>query len=347
MEENRLLHIDQLKGFAIILVVIGHIIFLSDISFFENTDATGTIIPRVFIYTFHMPLFFMLSGLLADRMSKKSFIKNFASKFRALILPYIFMGSIYCIFQYNGAFKNMYIYESAHQGYWFILALFLITALFLCMKLIYSVLPPPIASARISGASNWLYEFCILLLPFFIFWLLEHFDIITVPTPIGNILSLSMVVENYRYFILGYFLGKYQEFDRLLRKPAVVFLLMLGFIILLYLQAKQHAIYSHIPYTLVRIILCLSIYAVFRANSDKIQKTFSKLSFIGRRSLDIYLIHGLFMLSSYPITANYWLLDILIKLLMSVILLGIAILTGSLIRSNKYAAFLFFGQKLK
>lgn len=52
MSENKRLHyIDYAKGIGIILVILGHISYLSDTS-------------RIFIVSFHMPLFFVLSGML-------------------------------------------------------------------------------------------------------------------------------------------------------------------------------------------------------------------------------------------------------------------------------------------
>ena len=52
---SRLQYIDVLKGIAIILVLIGH----------RSVNECGT----VFIYMFHMPLFFFISGYL-DRMNE-------------------------------------------------------------------------------------------------------------------------------------------------------------------------------------------------------------------------------------------------------------------------------------
>jgi uncharacterized membrane protein YcfT len=50
---QRIQYIDRLKGLAIILVVMGHIF-----GFHQPDDGINT-----FIYTFHMPLFMFLSGL--------------------------------------------------------------------------------------------------------------------------------------------------------------------------------------------------------------------------------------------------------------------------------------------
>ncbi len=60
MEGKRIDYIDSLKGFAIILVVIGHVIQY----YYCPTDFDNKILFRC-IYSFHMPLFFIISGFVS------------------------------------------------------------------------------------------------------------------------------------------------------------------------------------------------------------------------------------------------------------------------------------------
>lgn len=80
MDKNRITWIDIAKGIGIFLVVLGH----------------NSIPPSIFgyIFSFHMPLFFFLSGflLLSDRFNNFSFF--FKKKFQSLILPYFYLGLI-------------------------------------------------------------------------------------------------------------------------------------------------------------------------------------------------------------------------------------------------------------
>lgn len=88
---QRIVWIDELKAFAIILVVMGHVLisrFLPQFAVWHDV-----------IYSFHMPLFMFLSGLFAykateavERGMKKKYIEN---KFRQLLLPVIFGGGFY------------------------------------------------------------------------------------------------------------------------------------------------------------------------------------------------------------------------------------------------------------
>ena len=57
--KERLTFIDKASGFAILLVVYGHI------EFPETRQINWYWIPRKFIYEFHMPLFMCLSGYIS------------------------------------------------------------------------------------------------------------------------------------------------------------------------------------------------------------------------------------------------------------------------------------------
>lgn len=73
---KRISWIDVFKGIGIILVILGHI--YSDDNYIN-----------VWIYSFHMPMFFFISIFLYvyKDINRKEFYKN---KFRSLIVPFLF-----------------------------------------------------------------------------------------------------------------------------------------------------------------------------------------------------------------------------------------------------------------
>lgn len=84
MEQNRRIEwIDSLKGFAIILVVLGH-----------NTGGENA--AYRFLYTFHMPLFFLISGFLFSMKPPLEYLKR---SFRHLMVPYIAFLGCYALYQ--------------------------------------------------------------------------------------------------------------------------------------------------------------------------------------------------------------------------------------------------------
>lgn len=72
--------IDNLRGFAILLVVIGH---------------SGSLLNN-YIFSFHMPLFFFLSGIMFKKTNE--FTSFFKKKNRTLVIPYLFFSSIFYLF---------------------------------------------------------------------------------------------------------------------------------------------------------------------------------------------------------------------------------------------------------
>ncbi|PLY37371.1 hypothetical protein F164LOC_10310 [Pectobacterium carotovorum] len=73
--------VDSLKGIGILLVVLGHV----------------TMLPQGvhdFIYSFHIPLFFILSGYLYNPNKKQSIAQHVTSKFHSLLVPAWIMGLI-------------------------------------------------------------------------------------------------------------------------------------------------------------------------------------------------------------------------------------------------------------
>lgn len=97
-EKNRIEWIDCCKGFAIMLVVIGHLAdgYLNAGLYAEHTDFMNRIYNT--IYSFHMPLFFILSGFtfhiayLKNRSEKR---KKFQLQIVNNIYIYIYYGIVY------------------------------------------------------------------------------------------------------------------------------------------------------------------------------------------------------------------------------------------------------------
>lgn len=81
--QKRIGFIDTSKGILIILVVIGHV---------TNFNTIPTAILKTWLYSFHIPAFFIISGILIspNKLLNLSFICFFKKKFFRLLVPYIF-----------------------------------------------------------------------------------------------------------------------------------------------------------------------------------------------------------------------------------------------------------------
>lgn len=81
--KQRINWIDWAKVFAIYLVALGHLL--------SKTGSEGYIFN--FIYSFHMPFFFFISGYLF-RIKENGFVDFLKSSFRSLLVPYILLNLI-------------------------------------------------------------------------------------------------------------------------------------------------------------------------------------------------------------------------------------------------------------
>lgn len=72
MNKNRKYNYDNLKGILIFLVVVGHLLYTYNYMNPKNAEKI-----TLFIYTFHMPLFMIISGLFSNKKtSKEKLLKN-------------------------------------------------------------------------------------------------------------------------------------------------------------------------------------------------------------------------------------------------------------------------------
>ena len=73
-------YLDILKGIGIVFVVFGHVTHIGWL--------------RTYIWGFHMPLFFFVSGVLFERERYGNFISFVKRRFKSLVIPYFLFSLI-------------------------------------------------------------------------------------------------------------------------------------------------------------------------------------------------------------------------------------------------------------
>ena len=115
--------IDTAKGIAIFLVVLGH-----SVQYYLCKDNNeGHVIWR-FIYSFHMPFFFILSGYV---IGLKPLVINVKGKAKRLLIPYFMWALVnfFAVSIIDGVELSKiwdYIYTPSKGGLWYLWALFFI-----------------------------------------------------------------------------------------------------------------------------------------------------------------------------------------------------------------------------
>ncbi|NLG03628.1 MAG: acyltransferase family protein [Clostridia bacterium] len=133
--KNRVQYFDMAKGLGIILVVLGHIEYISEEL-------------RAWISSFHMALFFMIAGMLIHYLNETelNFKELAQKKFRGILIPYFWFSLIYTVIDvlnlclhkidlltfYKNILHSITFYGSSVL--WFLPALFLAELFFLFLS---------------------------------------------------------------------------------------------------------------------------------------------------------------------------------------------------------------------
>lgn len=89
MNQQRYHYLDLVKGIGIFLVFLGH--FVERLSVKNVNDAFSI---WKWIYSFHMPLFFFISGFFLEKGLDQPFVEYIKAKFVKRIVPVLFFGAI-------------------------------------------------------------------------------------------------------------------------------------------------------------------------------------------------------------------------------------------------------------
>lgn len=96
--DNRIQYLDVTKAVAIILVIIGHAIQYSNGMIYRTSEAFYDNLVFKMIYSFHMPLFMVISGYLTwGSYQRHGGEKTLINRLRDLAPPILFWGTVLCL----------------------------------------------------------------------------------------------------------------------------------------------------------------------------------------------------------------------------------------------------------
>ena len=179
MSSKRILWVDNLRGFLILLVVLGHTIQYSMPGFYNSHVFN-------YIYSFHMPLFFVVSGFVSYKPCERVFWGGIKRRCAQLLIPYLIWTLFFCLVSGTSLIRGYF--ES--PVYWFLIILFFISILITaCQRL----------SFRLKIKPEWICGALAIVL----------FGIVSVLKP--SILSLGILHVHFFFFTLGWFMRKYEN----------------------------------------------------------------------------------------------------------------------------------------
>lgn len=326
-EKQKLQRIDEFdlyKGIAIILVVCGHLIM----SNWENAIDKHPV--YTWIYSFHMPLFFFVSGFLVDyTFINRSVLGGLKKKFLSLMIPYV----VWCFIiapSVNSRLELSFIhvFVDTNPRYWFVYLLFLYSAFYYigqglskCCKI------------------GFLWGF---VMSFLALGIAHHFF----PCEI-----FSRGIQFSPIYVYGVLASTFRLHNRdvLYREP------FLSIIFLLFVVSSMS--YCHLDYEILNKLckllasfsICfLALYYINRRLLSIDNGIISSIKYIGKNSIVVYLTH-FFFLQVFPLPLveelsprPFWAL--FLCLLFSVVIIVICLLIGKIVESFKWINRFVYGR---
>ena len=366
----RLGWLDALRGFTMLLVVTNHVALKS----FGMQIRWSTALQ--FFLLFRMPLFFFISGFLAYKASRiwnaHTLGELTLKKLRVQIIPTAVFFLLFLAMIPTTPFidsLNEALASSMKAGYWFTLVLLYMLLTFYLFSYVESKIfrgyegtgargrentpAPPILIILLFIVSLCLFETCYL--PRQFSWAMGHKG---PPNEFMNYSSLVEMIRYFPFFLYGAIVHRYWErAQRLMDSrwffPVVVLLALITTIEVI----KWHYFrleWASLPHTLAMFLLLTMVFMFFRHYSDFFSDKTALgrgLQFIGRRTLDIYLLHY-FFLPKLPMVGEFFrvnrhnfILDTTAALAVALVVVAFCVITSQLLRVSPFLKKYLFGRE--
>lgn len=355
MPKGRIEYIDALRGFAMIAVVFSHVGTFQLFGFDKVTPL------QTLIQTFFLSLFFFVSGYVSNIGEKHtdeySTGKQLLRKCKSLLIPTFIFGIIY-VYLFLHTDIVFLIFNPAKAGYWFPISLLEMFAITYIITRLFAY--TEIETQKIDKST-------IILVLLAIALYLAKLPMKTIPllNTIGDITSLHYTCYYYQFFILGYIFKRYPKISEfILGDSRLKAFILITFFVIWYIKTFHLSsaeiltdttwkVFSTIVDTASEYCGLLVVYCYFQTYQIQFTSTTrigKFLQFIGRRTLDIYLLHY-FFLSPMP-SIGAWLeknpnivVELSTGLILSLLIIGCCLLISQLLRTSNFLAQWLFGAK--
>ena len=333
---KRIEYIDALRGFTMFLVVFSHV--ASTCLHCLPISATSV---HYFFAQVRMPMFFLISGFVLYKHDVAWNSKQIISFFQKKIPVQLFSPLLFFVvfLHVKGISLIDGLFNDSKYGFWFTYVLFIYYVIYVSIRFLI----------KSKWADIFLISIGICLLPFG--WpQLQNY----IPLPKALLSFLS--IEHWKFFLFFVFGTLLKKYFDMVQKcldgkwliPACIVIYFLG-------NAFRdlmpiHKFIRAIPLTLSGLVI---LFTFFRNNNALFsQNTVLGLvsQYIGRRTLDIYLIHHFLLpknLSFVTVFADYPMpiIETTVSALLAIIIIAACLLISNVIRLSPFLAHWLFGVK--
>lgn len=311
---------------------------------------------------FRMPLFFFISGFFSYSAkvvwSARTWGMLTLKKLRIQMLPTIVFFALYVVVSkpHFWAGAMAYLGDDMKGGYWFTYVLLLMFVVYYAYAYAESRFLPWLQRHKVPG---WL--------PISLFWLawLAAYATWYMPSwfkyPKHEFFqwsSFGQVIMYMHFFLAGNIVRRYwPQFQRLFDRKWFMPVVLTVAVVCLCEFLSWHTLrrqWTNLPRTLCMYSLMTTVVVYFRHYAEAFSKQTvigRSLQYIGVRTLDIYLLHVLFI--PHMAFVGAWLksfgtpfsLDLLLSLLSGTIIVGLCIIASNVIRTSPLLKYYLFGRK--
>ena len=331
MATKRVEYIDAMRGFTMILVVYSHICHFC---FGDSLLGYNGI-----FFLFRLPCFFMLSGWLFEPVAQRPFIANVRHKFMVQIVPtFIFLLLLAPppeFFHQLGAVKG---------GYWFTFVLFEFFILYMII-------------VRISTRWSFLMALVIALCSFVYARNYDSLKSMAEGWQLQAINALGFASVTLWRFFLFFYIGAwmrrhFEAFIHWTSKPVVIIIITVVFFAIASTPHIDNMCYEMGRFYIGGITGMWMVFTIFRLSASWLQRLHlsSPLQYVGRRTLDIYLLHYFFlprflMAYSPQLHANHDSMhEFLVIMLIALIVLLMSLFVSYILCLSPFLAKYLFGK---
>ncbi|MCU5746028.1 acyltransferase family protein [Staphylococcus sp. SQ8-PEA] len=267
-------YFDNARAILIFFVVFGHLL--------QPYTSSSPILSALYltIYSFHMPGFLFISGYFAKKIGEQGYLEKVSKK---LLIPYFIFFAFFSLYYYFTGQTDEVTFDPFNPVFalWFLLTLFLFHVILVIVKDYkpYIVLPVAIVFSLFAGFSSNINEY----------------------------LSFSRTIIFFPVFYIGYlFTQRHTTILRDKRWLPISIAIIISFFVIYYIHPiNSDWLLGSSPYTsledgkqgvyspLKRLILYFIILIMMFSVLNLVPQGRHWYTYIGRRTLQVYLLHGL------------------------------------------------------
>lgn len=348
IKPNRIEYIDAMRGFTMLLVVYSHVILFGYSGAYEDLILGGGnfLTYNELFVLFRMPLFFFISGFI---LFKKDFDWSLSTSWRFLlkkakvqIIPTAFFMAVFVVIA-KLSFTTA-LTASAKEGYWFTITLFEYFVLYVLFRLICKMIH------KKDGSDILLLLFASAV---FITSRPTFAALLHLPEDITGLLGMSKL-NYFVYFAFGTLIKKhFARVEAIMDNGYVMAMLIiafLSFIIASYLGGPLGNILKR-GTGFLGVMIVFALFRYYQSTFSQEHRIGCLLQFIGRRTLDIYLLHYFFLprnldvLGKFFSSGNNYSIEFIVTLLIASLVIGLSLCVSGVLRTSPILAHWLFGAK--